>query len=72
MTHRPDRNTPELTDLAGSIWRAGLVCGIGLIGWSTWDAGGRGDLAATVAAAAVLLAVVGVLLASALLARGRR
>ncbi|MEU9888657.1 hypothetical protein [Sphaerisporangium sp. NPDC051011] len=72
MTHRPDRPTPELTDIAGSIWRAVLVCGTGLAAWATWDAGATGELTQTVAAAAVLLALVGVLLASAIVARGRR
>lgn len=71
MTHRPHRTDPEPRDLLSAAWRVLLIAGIAYLGWQTLNAGGRGDLTATVAAAAVLLALVGVLLASALLAHGR-
>jgi hypothetical protein len=71
MTHRPDRTTPEPADLLGMLWRATLIGATALAGWTTLSAGRTGSLTETLAAAAVTLAVVGILLASALIARGR-
>lgn len=72
MTHRPDDSTPELTELAGMIWRCLLIGAIAILGWHTLSTARDGDISETLATAAVLLAVVGILLASALVARGRR